>query len=191
MIYSDKIQQAIHFALRVHQFDQYQTRNDQKTPYIIHPLAVALILARIGAPAETIIAGILHDVIEDCTSENPVTKEILEKVFGKDIAEVVSDVSEDKRLSKQERKLQAIEHIAHMRREALLVKSADQLQNMTDLLADFAEKGDEAFAHHESTKAQVVQYYQKRVIALRDAWPENPLIPELQSNLQTALSLWK
>ncbi len=68
MILTPKIRSAIRFAIKTHEVDQKQARKGKDIAYIGHPLTVGLILARAGANEDTIIAGILHDTIEDSTA---------------------------------------------------------------------------------------------------------------------------
>ena len=78
-----------------------QFRKGNKIPYISHPLAVGLILQKVGATNEQIIAGILHDTIEDTYLEFA----DIEEKFGIKIAKLVSDCSEeDPKAPWQERK---------------------------------------------------------------------------------------
>ena len=70
-----------------------QTRKGSSTPYIVHPLHVATMLARAGADEETIQAGVLHDVVEDCEGW---TLERLEDEFGPRVREIVAHLTEDK-----------------------------------------------------------------------------------------------
>ena len=81
------IKSAIEVAVRAH---EGQVRKGTQTPYIIHPLSVGIILAKAGAPDEVIIAGILHDTIED----TPVTCEQVRGTFGGTIANLVKGASE-------------------------------------------------------------------------------------------------
>src|SRR5690242_7298261 len=71
--YSDRINHALAFAAKHH--DQ-QVRKGTRLPYLTHPANVAIILTRYGQDEQTIVAGILHDVIEDCVRE-AFTREML------------------------------------------------------------------------------------------------------------------
>ncbi|NIA02072.1 MAG: HD domain-containing protein, partial [Nitrospirae bacterium] len=66
MIFTPKTQQAIRFAIEAH---AEQTRKGNDIPYITHPLTIALILSQAGASEDVIVAGILHDVVEDSDVE--------------------------------------------------------------------------------------------------------------------------
>jgi len=81
--------ESIHKAyLMGAQAHQEQTRVTGE-PYITHPLAVASLLCNMRMDVETIIAAILHDVIED----THITKQFLESQFGSQVAELVDGVS--------------------------------------------------------------------------------------------------
>lgn len=191
MIYTEKIQQAINFAIKVHAIDQNQTRKGKKVPYITHPLAVALILAQAGASEKVIIAGILHDTLEDCKPHGSVTKELLAAEFGDQVAEMVDDVSEqDPTLPWDERKQLALDHVKHMSQGSLYVKSADLLHNLTDQLFDYKIEGDEMFKRFNAPKEKQLTRYTNLIGELKKAWPTNPLILELQIQLKELTTLW-
>ncbi len=112
MVYTQKIKDAIKFATKTHEVYQKQKRKGKDIPYITHPLIVGFILARAGASEDVVIAGILHDTIEDSTEERKVTREMLTERFGENVAQLVSSVTEhDKEMSWQARKDEAFEHI--------------------------------------------------------------------------------
>ena len=110
-----------------------QRRKDaDATPYINHPLTLAHVLMAEGDVDDvaTIVAAILHDTIEDTeTSADEVARE-----FGAKIASVVAEVTDDKRLPKDERKRRQIEHAPDLSPEAKLVKLADKICNLRDVL---------------------------------------------------------
>ena len=81
----DLIEKAHEFAERAH---EGQVRSSG-TPYIQHCIAVSCILAELGLDTTTIVAGLLHDVLED----TPVTESELESEFGKQVAEIVDGVT--------------------------------------------------------------------------------------------------
>jgi len=65
MIYTAKIRQAIRFAIKTHEVYQKQKRKGKDVGYISHPLTVGVVLAKAGASENVIVAGVLHDTIED------------------------------------------------------------------------------------------------------------------------------
>ncbi len=193
MIYTQNIQKAISFAIKIHQLDQNQTRKGTNIPYIIHPLSLGIILARAGAEEDIVIAGILHDTIEDSVASAKVTKEIIAKEFGENIAEMVNDVTEqDKSLPWIVRKQHALEHIPQMENDSLMVKSADVLHNLRDQIADYKQERDAMFKrfNKEASKEMRLEHYRKLVDALNVAWIDNPLLPELEQAYKEVKELW-
>lgn len=182
---------AFNFAYKVHQVDQFQIRKGKAVPYILHPLSVANRLSRIGASDEVIAAGILHDTIEDCKPYGSITKELLEKEFGVDVARMVNDVTEqDKSLPWDERKQAALDHVPQMQNDALLVKSADVLDNLADQIEDFKELGDKMFENFGATKEKQLDRYERLVEAFEKTWNENPILPSLKEAAALAKTLW-
>jgi guanosine-3',5'-bis(diphosphate) 3'-pyrophosphohydrolase len=122
---------ALAFAADKH---KNQRRKDaEASPYINHPIALAnLLLNEAGVEDQRVlIAAILHDTIEDTDT----TEQELVKHFGKDVADIVLEVTDDKALPKAERKRLQIEHAAHISRRAKLVKLADKICNLRDIAA--------------------------------------------------------
>lgn len=186
------IQKALEFAYRVHQVDQRQSRKGKQVPYLFHVLAVANILERTGANETVVAAGILHDTIEDSNPKKPVTREILQKEFGTDVARIVNDLSEQNtELPWMERKLHALEHVAEMDEDSLLVKSADVLHNLSDQIDDYIIKGERIFANFNAPKDAQLIRYRSLIEAIKKRWTDNPLVPALEERLKTAQTLWE
>ncbi|MER2539839.1 MAG: HD domain-containing protein [Azonexus sp.] len=126
-----QLMSALAFAADKH---KNQRRKDaDASPYINHPIALAnLLLNEAGVEDQRVlVAAILHDTIEDTDT----TEQELVKHFGKDIADIVLEVTDDKALPKAERKRLQIEHAAHISRRAKLVKLADKICNLRDITA--------------------------------------------------------
>ena len=109
-----------------------QRRKDvEESPYINHPIALANILAQRWVIDENVLcAAILHDTIEDTKT----TADELRKHFGEKITSIVLEVSDDKSLDKDVRKQLQIDHAASLSKEAKLVKLADKIANITDII---------------------------------------------------------
>ncbi|OQC17783.1 HD domain-containing protein [Candidatus Skiveiella danica] len=122
---------AVAFAAEKH---RNQRRKDaDASPYINHPIALANVLANEGgvSDATVLCAAVLHDTIEDTeTTENELTT-----AFGNHVSSVVLEVTDDKSLEKHVRKQRQIEHASHLSNEAKLVKLADKICNLRDILA--------------------------------------------------------
>ncbi len=182
MIYTTKIQKAILFAIKTHETEfPKQKRKGKDIPYITHPMTVGLILARAGASEDLIAAGILHDTIEDSDILNKVTMETIAGIFNDNIASLVMSVSEvNKGLSWEERKADAREHIKTFSNDSVLLKSADTLSNVTEIIADHGEDGDVIFKRFKAGKEKTIENYLRVITALTKQWPDSPLVRDLE-----------
>lgn len=124
-----KVFQALAFAAHKHR-DQ-RRKDEGASPYINHPIALANILVNEGGIIDHVVlcAAILHDTIEDTET----SYEELVREFGKEIADVVAEVTDDKDLDWRVRKSLQVEHAAHSSTRAKLVKIADKTCNLRDL----------------------------------------------------------
>lgn len=166
---------AIRFATKAH---HGQTRKGSKTPYITHPLTVGLILSRIQAPQGVIIAGILHDTIEDCH----VTHETIAREFSEGIADTVLAVSNLEPFDDYGTRTRAfiMKILNDYTYWPALVRSADILANGGDVLLDSVELGQATvFSRFKGSRHQVISRYLTAIKALRERFPENPLNEEL------------
>jgi len=189
MQYSETIQRAVRFSIKTHEVYQKQKRKGKDVPYITHPLIVGLILSRAGADEDTVVAGILHDTIEDSTPEKKVTRGMIAERFGENVAELVESVTEThKNLPWSERKAQALERIQTFSRPSLLVKSADVISNTSETLDDYRRDGDAVFARFNA-KEKLFQHYLRVIIAIIERWPENPLIEDLRESARKLQSI--
>ena len=143
----DLVQRAARLAIEAHGTDIRQSGE----PYVLHPIAVATILARIQLDAETIAGALLHDVIED----TPVTLDRIEAEFGERVAKLVDGVSklgripwktDDLDAANSREKAQQAENLRKMFLAmvddigVVLIKLADRLHNMRTLDALPPEK---------------------------------------------------
>jgi guanosine-3',5'-bis(diphosphate) 3'-pyrophosphohydrolase len=125
------ILQAVQFAAHKH---KDQRRKDAKaTPYINHPIALAEVLHTDGGVRDPVViaAALLHDTIEDTET----TYDELRGAFGPEVADVVVELTDVKFLAKESRKRLQIEKAGHASDRARLVKLADKICNLRDILA--------------------------------------------------------
>ena len=125
-------------VLRAAQFASHKHRDQRRkgadaSPYINHPIAVASVLSNEGGidDATVLSAALLHDTIEDTET----SAEELAITFGARIADIVVEVTDDKSLEKHVRKQLQVDHAHQLSTEAKLVKLADKLCNLRDILA--------------------------------------------------------
>lgn len=130
------VQRALQFA-----FDKHtdQVRKGSGSPYITHPINVAILLAQHSRDQDLIAAGLLHDTLEDTETTY---KEIQEE-FGCLVADLVRNVTEEnKALPWLTRKKQAIEKVKTMEPAiSLCLKAADKIDNLRSLYRAYLEKG--------------------------------------------------
>jgi (p)ppGpp synthase/HD superfamily hydrolase len=122
------IARARDFAARAH--DGQTRKGAAAEPYIGHVIEVAALLAEHGAPPEAVIAGLLHDTIEDTA----VTPAELAAEFGEGVAAIVAEVTDDKSLPKEVRKGLQISHALVCSAAAKQVKLADKISNLRAIL---------------------------------------------------------
>jgi len=124
-----QILRAAAFAAERHR--NQRRKGTDASPYINHPLALADLLAHdCGERDPTIlIAALLHDTVEDTGT----TIEQIEQTFGRAVAGIVGEVTDDKSLPKGERKRLQIQHAAQLSAPAKLVKLADKVCNLRDM----------------------------------------------------------
>lgn len=118
---------AISFAARAH---QGQFRNDGQTPYASHPFRVFTVLSRVFGvdDLETLAAAVLHDTIEDTTTDH----DALSEAFGARVADFVAALSKDKRLPEERRERDYHDGLAAAPTEVQLCKLADVYDNLID-----------------------------------------------------------
>ncbi len=180
-----KIQKAIKFAIKTHEVYQKQTRKGKNISYITHPLTVGIILSQISDDVDLICAGILHDTIEDSIPQKKVTDAMIQRRFGKKVAQLVSSVSErNKSLSWKERKKEAINHIKDFSYNSLLLKSADVISNVTEIIDDYNKEGEKIFQKFNAPapqKENVIKNYIDVIENILNYNSKNPLKKEMLS----------
>lgn len=108
--------------------------DEQKTiPYINHPIQVAELLSSLGGVTDPAVlcAALLHDTVED----TDVDDDMLRDAFGARIADIVAEVTDDKSLPKEQRKQLQIDKTPSKSTDAKLLKLADKIMNLRDLLS--------------------------------------------------------
>ncbi len=121
--------QAVAFASQKH---RTQRRKDDVTPYINHPLHVALLLSDVAGVTDSgiLAAAVLHDTVEDTDA----TVGEVAAHFGERIAKLVFEVTDDDTMHYRERKQYEIDHAPQLSDDATLIKVADRTSNVMDLV---------------------------------------------------------
>lgn len=140
--YSDVINHAFAFAAKHH---DRQVRKGTKLPYLTHPANVAVILTRYGRDEHTVVAGILHDVVEDWVRDGYPHFMLEQRIgdkFGMEVLETVLAITYRQHdeggveLSAAEKKSAYLDRLASASERARWVCAADKLHNASSIVAD-------------------------------------------------------
>lgn len=162
------INKAIYFATKAH---EGQVRKVSQSPFILHPLAVGCILADAGEPEDTIIAGILHDTVED----TDVTLNDIKEIFNENIANLVAGCSENKELSWEQRKQQTIADLETASEAICIVTCADKIHNLQVSIDGVQQQGEAFFVHFKRGYDEQKWYYGGIKDVLKTRIPDHPL----------------
>ena len=194
--YSDVINHAFAFAAKHH---DRQVRKGTKLPYLTHPANVAVILTRYGRDNDTVVAGILHDVIEDCIRDG-YTRQMLEQrigdKFGAKVLDTVLAVTYRRQdddgveLSAEDRRADYLERLSEANEEARWVCAADKVHNAASIVADLRRTIDPETVWNRfgTGKTATAGWYRRVYDRLREVGFEAPIMTELDavsSELQT------
>ena len=186
--YSDRINHALAFAAKHH---DRQVRKGTRLPYLTHPANVAIILTRYDQDEDTVVAGILHDVVEDCVRER-YTREMLEQrvgdKFGADVLEsmlaVTQRTTDDHgvELSSDERKEDFLERLARAGDRARWVCAADKVHNGNSILADLRRTidPDTVWTRFNVGREGTIRWYRRVYERLRELGFDAPIMAELR-----------
>ena len=122
---------ALEFAKKAH---EGQTRKSGG-PYIEHPIEVAELIKRAGLPEEYIVAGYLHDILEDTS----ITPYEIAKHFGEEVLRIVNVNTENKRQSWLVRKTKTHQQIPHLTLNERIFIVADKLSNLRSIEKGLAQ----------------------------------------------------
>ena len=157
-----QILKAFRFAAEKH---NDQRRKDAKaSPYINHLIGVTETLWTVGEVRDInlLVAAILHDTIEDTNT----TAEEIKAEFGEDVLALVLEVTDDKSLPKETRKQLQVEHAPHKSERAKLLKIADKINNIRDIIKSPPE------SWSMERRQEYLLWSEKIVAGLRGATPE-------------------
>lgn len=160
-----RILEAIELAFREH---EGQSRKGTRFPYIVHPLSVMrlLLLEQAYNPQitdEVVIAGILHDAVEDTDT----TLDEIEELFGPEVRRLVGTASEPEELKRapdqketwKKRKLHTIKQLRTLDRPAKILSCCDKLDNARSMNDDYALVGDKLWERFNAPKEYIFWYY--------------------------------
>lgn len=168
MLLTPRLDEAIKLASRLHHL---QSRNDSsQTPYVSHLISVAILVGSVTEDEDTIIAGLMHDSLEDVPGY---TFEHLVRDCGEKVAQIVSHVTEPLDANKADEEqlpwlLRKETYLASLRKggiESALVSSADKIHNTESFLRDFEKEG-EAYAMRFGSSIKNRLWFHQEVLSV-------------------------
>jgi len=191
MKYTPRLEKAIRTAAILH---KEQFRKDG-TPYFSHPYSVAVILSEYTDDEDIIIAGLMHDTIEDVEGY---THEKLKDSFGERVADIVEGVTQERwsghkeipkpeRIKMYEEMLQRdLDKIDKAGPGSVLVSGADKIHNLLSIMEGAKNEGENYLNHFKSNLEQKLRYYRHALILIRKYHPNIGLADKLEMSLNEA-----
>ncbi len=183
MLFTSRINEAIKTASHLH---RNQIRKDNnKTPYISHLVSVAMMLREVTDDEDIIIAGLMHDSLEDVPGY---TYDDLVSSFGNRVADIVSHVtepldankSEDEQLPWLTRKEKYLENLRSGGVESAMVSTSDKIHNTESFISDFLSEQDEFLERFSSSLRNKLWFHEQVLIIVEEKLgKENKLVSRL------------
>lgn len=191
MTLTKKIRKALNKAAILH---EGQKRKNGEIPYFVHLASVGMILSEYTDDEDVVVAGILHDCLEDVAGYS---YKDLKNDFGEKIADIVKEVSEDKDPNKprsenppwEERKKGYLEKLKKDSKEALLVSAADKLHNIASMI-DSEKAG---YNMRDAFNAPISRrlWFHGEVVKIVKERLDNPIVEELEKAHEESLEVFE
>ena len=165
---TSRFSDAVEYARIAHAF---HFRKGTSIPYVYHLLGVASLVLEYGGNEDQAIAGLLHDVLEDCGAEHEVKIRVQ---FGEEVANIVKDCTDGTAESKESactpeakledwrrRKIAYLNHLGQEKDTSLLVSGCDKLHNARAILIDLErpDVGTAVFGRFTARRESTLKYY--------------------------------
>lgn len=182
---TSKIQRAIDLVSKLH-LGQMR-KSDPELPYISHLFSVAWILSSYTQDEDVIVAGLLHDVLEDVKGYY---YSDLVKDFGPRVADIVKEVSEDndpndesgRKMPWKECKEKYIEGLKKDGQEALMVSAADKIHNLQTMTYHYKNRGEDLWNSFSAPKEEQLWFYEE-VFKVLESRLENEIMNQYREEL--------
>lgn len=177
-----RLEKAIQYAMDCH---RGSVRKGTDRPYILHPIETVQILASMDADTNLLMAGVLHDTLEDTDAT---LRDLVDR-FGTDVAALVNGHTEDKRRTWYQRKLCTLRELPEADRRMKMLIMADKTANLRDMYSDYLKVGDGLWTRFRAPKKFQAWYCSKMIDGLEEMmddpstagvyWEMNTLFKEL------------
>lgn len=191
MKFTPAIQYAINRAAELH---KGQMRKVSGVPFFTHPFGVALILSNFTDDEDIIIAGLLHDVLEDVRGYS---YDDMKREFGRGIADIVRGVTEEKsprtkRSAKEtwmERKATYLEKLKKDSYEAMMISAADKMHNLYSMIEEYKISGDAIWSKFNAPEERKLWFYGEVLRVLKERL-KSPIVKKLEEAYAEAENLF-
>ncbi len=192
--FTPRIHEALELSARLHR--EHIRKDSSRTPYITHLMGVMLLLSSITEDEDILIAGLMHDSMEDVAGY---TYEKLVADCGKEVADIVRGVTEIRDVSPiEDRTLRWLTHkesYLHTLRSAsdksVLVSVADKTHNLITLMSNYKKEGDDFLKHFSSMKNTLWFNDEVEKIVLERLDNDNQLVKRFREELAKAHEVFK
>ena len=186
-----KIQYAINRSADLH---NGQMRKVAKIPFFTHPFSVAIILSDYTKDEDIIVAGLLHDVLEDVPRY---TYAHMKKEFGERIANIVRGVTEEKsprtkKTAKQtwmERKATYLQKLKKDSHDAMMISAADKIHNLRSMIDEYKKSGEKMWPKFNAPEEKKLWFYGE-VLSVLEERLKSPIVKELAKTYEEAERLF-
>lgn len=181
LCYSDRFEAALVHAATLH---HDQRRKGTSVPYITHLVSVAVLVAEAGGDEDQVIAGLLHDALED-QGERTSYDDLVQR-YGERVATIVRACSDSEVQPKppwRERKERYLAHLAIVPAEVLLVSCADKLHNARTIVADLRSLGSGLWPRFTGGREGTLWYYRALTRLLDERGAPRSLVQPLASTV--------
>lgn len=181
---------AVEYAAHWH---RDQVRKGTSIPYICHPLAVSASIIEAGGDEDLAIAGLLHDVAEDCGGEERLAE--IRELFGERVEHIVRACSDSlttdpsQKAPWRERKEQHLRELAIADDDVIMVSAADKLNNARSIDTDLHLHGIDALRRFNAAPDQICWYYTSIVEIFTSRQAPAILLDPLMSAVQEMTQL--
>ena len=186
--YSDRINHALAYAAKHHA--QQVWKGSSRVPYFTYPANVAVILTRYGQDDDTVVAGILHEVVADNVRDGQTAEMLQERIgdkFGNAVVDALVSVAERRvdddgvEMSLDERKDDLLERLGAASEQARWIVAVGALHAGSSLLADLRRTAypETVWARHAGDRTDVAVSYRRTLDRLAQSGFAAPIMQEL------------
>ena len=185
--FSPRLEIALDIAATAH---QAQFRKIRGTPFIVHPVHIAIILLKYGFSEEVVMAGLLHDVVEDTEMGlAPIREQLGERVAALVAHMTDAPYGERDHLIWEAQRAILLEHLLHGDPDVVAIKVADSLHNLATLNLELQANGISMWERFSRGAVPTLEFHRKVLVVAEQVLGNHPMVAELQDVIDQAAKL--